>query len=203
MISIEQAFDLLETGTRRRIDLGVADGEPFTNSCIAGLTAQTSSATDSDLKERFGTLDYVITGFQQATEFDPLHVEIDTATASPASAESTWMGEALCILIGNALRFPSGGQANVEDGLFDITIVEEMPTNELLTEAAIQRFFGGDTEHVTHFTAEHLEITNQQGRPVEFSLDGEMSTHQQLSLHVRPHAVDVVVGPEYIPGSAP
>lgn len=200
--SIEQAFDLLETGKRRRIDLGMADGEPFTNSCIAGLTAQTSSETDSDLKERFGTLAYVITGFRQATEFDPLHVEIDTATASPASAESTWTGEALCILIGNARQFPSGGQANVEDGFFNITIVEAMPTNELLTEAAIQRFFGEDTEHVTHFTSEHLEITTQQGRPVEFSLDGEMSTHQKLSLHVRPRAVDLVVGPEYTPESA-
>lgn len=200
--SLEQAFELLETGTHRRIDLGMADGEPFTNSCIAGLTAQTSSETDSDRKERFGTLAYMITGFQQATEFEPLHVEIDTVSASIVSAESTWSGDALCILIGNARQFPGGGQANVEDGLFNVTIVEEMPTNELLTEAAIQRFFGGDTERVTHFTSEHLEITNQQRNAVEFSLDGEMSTHQQLSLHVRPHALDVVVGPEYTPEPA-
>ncbi|UPM44640.1 diacylglycerol/lipid kinase family protein [Halocatena salina] len=131
--NIEQAFDLLEIGKGRCIDLGVADGEPFTNSCIAGLTAQTSSETDSDLKERLGTLAYVMTGFRQATEFNLLHVEIDTAPASTAPADSTWTAEALCILIGNARQFPGGGQSNVEDELFNITIVEEMPTNELLS----------------------------------------------------------------------
>lgn len=195
--SIEQAFELLEAGEKRRIDLGVADTEPFMNSCIAGLTAKTSSETDSDLKERFGTLAYAITGLQHAADFDPLHVAIDTNEST--AAESTWTGDALCILIGNARRFPGGGQANVEDGRFDITIVEEMPTNEMLTEAAIQRFFGGETEHVTHITSEHLEIKHQQEEPIEFSLDGEISTHKQLSLHVRPRALEIVVGPEYTP----
>lgn len=194
--SIEQSFELLERGERRRIDLGVADGEPFTNSCIAGITAKTSSETDPDLKERFGTLAYVLTGMRQAADFDPLRVEIDTGDG----AAETWTGEALCILVGNARRFTDGGgQANAEDGRFTITIVEEMPTNDLLTEAAAQRFFGQETEHVTQFTSEHLEITTQQERNVEFSLDGEMSAHERLSLRVLPQALEIIVGPGYSP----
>lgn len=196
--SIEQAFELLESGERRRIDLGVADGEPFTNSCIAGITAKTSSETDPDLKERFGTLAYILTGVQQAVDFDPLHVEIDMGEAS--GTQSTWTGDALCILVGNARQFTDGGgQANAEDGLFKITIVEEMPTNDLFTEAAAQRLFGQETEHVTQFPSKHLEITTQQGRDVEFSLDGEMSAHEQLSLHVLPQALEIIVGPDYSP----
>ncbi|UPM43216.1 diacylglycerol/lipid kinase family protein [Halocatena salina] len=195
--TIERAFELLETGERRRIDVGVADGELFTNSCIAGITAQTSSETSSELKERFGTLAYVLTGIRQAAEFDPLHVEIDTGATAP---ESTWQGEALCILIGNARRFVgNGGQANAEDGLFEVLIVEEMPTNDLLTEAAIQRWFGETTEHMLRFTSDHLEITNQQDTEVEFSLDGEIRSHQKLSLNIRPRELEIVVGPEYAP----
>ncbi|RRJ27770.1 diacylglycerol/lipid kinase family protein [Halocatena pleomorpha] len=194
---IERAFELLETGERRQIDVGVADDELFTNSCIAGITAKTSSETDSDLKERFGTLAYVLTGIRQAAEFDPLHVEIDTGTAVSGS---TWQGEALCILIGNARRFAgNGGQANAEDGLFEVLIVEEMPTNDLLTEAAIQRWFGTETEHMLRFTSDHLEITNQRDTDVEFSLDGEIRAHQELSLHIRPRELEIVVGPEYSP----
>lgn len=196
---IEQAFELLETGERRRIDIGMADSEPFTNSCIAGLTAKTSSETGSALKERFGTLAYVITGLRQAAGFEPVHVEIDTTTAATAES-TTWRGDALCILIGNARRFVGdGGQANVEDGLFEVTIVEEMPTNELLTEAAIQRWFGEETENVTQFLSERLDITSQQDNDVEFSLDGEIRTHQQLSLRLRSRALEIVVGPEYSP----
>lgn len=195
---IEQAFKLLDTGTSREIDVGVADGELFTNSCIAGITAQTSSETGSELKERFGTLAYVITGVRQAASFDPLHVEIDTSRT--ATESTTWQGDVLCILIGNARRFVgNGGQANAENGLLEVTIVEEMPTNDLLTEAAIQRWFGEGTEHVTRFTSEHVDITSQQDNGVEFSLDGEIRTHQQLSLGIRAQALEMVVGPEYIP----
>lgn len=205
--SIEQAFELLETGERRRIDVGVANSEPFVNSCIAGLTAKTSSETDSELKEQFGTLAYIITGLRQAADFDPLHVEIDIDSNSNSDSDAnktpaeSWAGEALCICIGNARRFADGRQASVEDGLFDVTIVEEMPTNEMLTEAATQRLFGS-AEHVTHFTSEYLEITSQQERDIAFSLDGEMSTHQQLPLRVRPQELKTVVGPEYSPEPA-
>lgn len=198
VMSIEQAFELLDTGERRQIDIGIADDELFTNSCIAGLTARTSSETGSELKERFGTLAYVITGLRQATEFDPLHVAIDTGPTTTTES-TTWQGDAFCILVGNARRFVgNGGQANVEDGLFEIMIIEEMPTNDLLTEAAAQRLFGAETEHVTQFTSKHVEITSQQNN-VEFSLDGEIRTHQQLSLRVRPQALEIVVGEEYRP----
>lgn len=201
---IEHAFELLEGGERRRIDLGVADGEPFANSCVAGLTAKTSSETDSESKERFGTLAYVIACLQQAVEFDPLHVEIETggsaADASKSDGSTTWSGEALGILVGNARRFTDGGgQADVEDGLFEVTIVEEMATSEMLTEAAAQRVFGKETEHVSQHTAASLEIESRESNSIEFSLDGEISTHEQLSLHVRPRTLEVVVGPGYSP----
>lgn len=196
--SIEHAFELLEGGERRRIDLGEADGEPFVNSCIAGLTSQTSSDTSSELKERVGTLAYVINGIQKAATFEPLHVAIDIQEGRDENS-TTWEGDALCLLIGNARRFTTGSQAHVEDGLFEVTIVEEMPTTEMLTEAAAQRLFGQETEHVTQLAAERLDITHKQDEGVEFSLDGEMRTHEQLTLDVRPGDLEVVVGPEYDP----
>jgi YegS/Rv2252/BmrU family lipid kinase len=196
--SIADAFELIETGERRRIDLGVADGEPFANSCIAGLTAQTSSETDSEQKSRFGRLAYVLAGLRQAAEFDPLHTRVESGEAG--SDLETWEGDALALLVGNARRFAGGGgQADVEDGQLEVTIVEEMPTNDLLAEAPAYRLFGRETEHITHLTASSLEIESPIGEDIEFSLDGEMSAHEALSLHVRPRALEVVVGPDYRP----
>ncbi|SFR36372.1 diacylglycerol/lipid kinase family protein [Halogeometricum limi] len=197
--SIDHAFELLESGETRRLDLGVADDELFTNSCIAGLTAQTSAETESEMKQRFGRLAYVVAGLQTVREFEPLRVEIDAEGASGTDAER-WSGEALAILVGNARRFTgAGGQANVEDGLFEVTIVEEMPTSEMLTEAAVQRFFGGETDRVTHLRSDRLRVTSHEREQIEFSLDGEMREHHDLSMTVRPKALAVVVGERYDP----
>ena len=199
--SIEHAFEVLDTGERRRIDLGVADDELFTNSCIAGLTAETSSETSSDMKEQFGTLAYVAAGFKTIREFEPLHVELEAK--SDAEAQSTrWTGEALCILVGNARRFAGGGgQANVEDGLFEVTVVEDMPTSKMLTEAAVQQFVGGETENVTQLTGSEFHVSGREGKAIEFSLDGEIREHRELSMHVQPKALETVVGEDYDPAA--
>ncbi|MFC6723149.1 diacylglycerol/lipid kinase family protein [Halobium palmae] len=197
--SIEHAFELLDAGDGRRIDVGMADDEPFPNSCIAGLTAKTSSETSSALKDRVGTFAYVLNGLQQTAEFEPMDVEIEIR-GGPNVESTTWTGEALCLFVGNARRFvDGGGQADVEDGLLDVTIVEDMPTAEMLTEAAADQFFGRETEHVTHLRAERLDVASRDDREIEFSLDGEMSSHRQLSLRVRPRALEVVVGEAYRP----
>ncbi len=194
--SIEHAFDLLETGVVRDIDIGFADDVPFIKSCIAGLTADTSAAATSDMKERFGPLAFVITGVQQATNFEGLALDIDAITDE---GERTWSGEALCVLVGNARRFAKElGQANVEDGLFEVTIIEQMPPGEAVAEAIAQQLLGRDTEHVTHLTAERLAIESRTGT-VDFSLDGEIYSRDSLTLTVRPAALSVCVGPDYDP----
>jgi diacylglycerol kinase (ATP) len=194
--NIEHGFSLLETGDVREIDIGFADGVPFIKSCIAGLTADTSAATTSDMKARFGPLAFVITGVQQATSFDGLDLDIAAVTDE---GERRWSGEALCVLVGNARRFEKQlGQANVEDGLFEVTVIEQMPAGEAVTEAIAQQLLGRDTEHVTHLRAERLDIESKAG-VVDFSLDGEIHTRDRLSLWVRPTALSVCVGPDYEP----
>jgi diacylglycerol kinase (ATP) len=193
---IEHGFELLETGAVRDIDVGFADGIPFIKSCIAGLTADTSAATTSDMKERFGPLAFVITGVQQATNFEGLALDIDAVTTE---GERTWSGEALCVLVGNARRFEKEfGQANVEDGLFEVTLIEQMPPSEAVAEAIAQQLLGRDTEHVTHLKAEHIDIESRT-KTVDFSLDGEIYSRDSLTLTVRPAALSVCVGPEYDP----
>ena len=193
---IEHGFAVLDGGEVRDIDLGVADGEPFVKSCVAGLTADASAATTSDVKSRFGPLSFVITGIQQAATFDPLDVAIEAV----ADGETwSWSGEALCVLVGNSRRFTNRiGQANVEDGLFDVTVIEEMPRSDRVAEAITQQLLGRDTEHVERFFARRLRIVGHD-RSIDFSLDGEISTHDELDLQVRPGALSMTVGPAYDP----
>lgn len=192
---IEEGFDLLDHGERRRIDVGFAGGEPFVVSCIAGLPAEVSVAASSDLKERFGSLAFVVASLQELTEFEELQIEL---TAISNGEETTWSGEALCVLVGNVRRFVNrGGQANVEDGLFDVVIIEQMPASDILAEATAQRVFGRDTEHVRHFQASQLEIRGSGSDPITFSLDGEPNTHDELVLFTDPQSLTVCVGSTY------
>jgi len=195
---VRHAFEVAENGERRRIDLATGDDHLFLNSCIAGVTADASASASSEMKARFGVLAYVISGLRTAREFDGLPLAVE---ATGPESERTWDGEAVAVLIGNARRFPEAGrtQADVEDGLLDVTIVERMPPAELLEEAAVNRLFGDETENVTRLLASELDVTVRRDGAVSFSFDGEIRDYESLSVRTRPRALEVCVGDAYEP----
>jgi YegS/Rv2252/BmrU family lipid kinase len=193
---IEHGIEVADTGETRAVDVGIADDEPFLVSCIAGLPADASISTPGDLKERFGTLAFLITGTQEALRFDGLDL---TVAAVGEDGPFTWSGEAACLLVGNARKFVAeGGQADMEDGLLDVAIVEQMPAGNLVAEAIGQRLLALDTDGVTHVRADEITVAGYDDE-LTFSRDGELSTHETLSLSVRETALTLRVGPGYEP----
>jgi YegS/Rv2252/BmrU family lipid kinase len=222
---IEHAFEVIDSGRTCRIDLGYATGSvtvegteglvrgsqetdggvetgrpterrPFVNSCVGGLTAEASGETSSDLKERFGVLAYVMTTLRLMRSFDgfQLHVE------RPGGG-TLWEGAAIFVLVGNARRFGPKRQlpADVEDGLFDVAIVESMPPAEIVEEAAAYRLFGEESDHVTRLQAPTLEVVVESGEPMSFSFDGEMADYDDLLAEVQPGVLELFVGEGYEP----
>ena len=191
-----QGIAVADTGEVRAIDVGLADGVPFLVSCIAGLPAEASLAASSELKARFGTLAFLVTGAQEAIEFDGLDISLE---AVGENGPVTWSGSATCLLVGNARKFVErGGQADMEDGLLDVAIVERMPTGNLVAEAVGHRLLATDTDGVTHLRATALSVDGH-GEPVRFSRDGEVTEHERLDVHVRERTLDLRVGPGYDP----
>ena len=141
--------------------INVVDAAP-TETYVATLSggqavpANASTDTSGELKERFGTLAFLVTGLQEAAAFEPLSLELELT--GEAGTES-WSGEAIAVLVGNARKFvEEGGQADMEDGLFDVAVVEQMPAGNLVTEAITHRILGEGTEHVQHFPASEVEV---------------------------------------------
>ncbi|WP_324663277.1 diacylglycerol/lipid kinase family protein [Haloarcula sediminis] len=192
----QHGIEIADTGDVRTVDVGVAGEEPFLVSCIAGLPAEASLAAASDLKARFGTLAFLVTGAQEAIEFDGLDITIE---AVGEDGPVTWSGSATCLLVGNARKFVErGGQADMEDGLLDVAIVEQMPTGNLVAEAIGHRLLATDTEGVTHVRATELSVDGH-GEPVTFSRDGEVTDHECLDIHARERTLDLRVGSSYDP----
>lgn len=194
---IQQGFEALATGTTRTIDVGAANDQLFVNSCVCGLTADASSDTSGDLKDRLGEFAYVVETIESATDFDPIPLRVHVA----GDDEPEWHGDAVFVLIGNARRFPAGGdeQANVEDGRLDVTIIEDVPTTELLRDAMIERLLGETTETTTRLRAETLTVEVTHDDPVQFSFDGEIDSFRELSCSVRSRTLSVRVGEGYAP----
>lgn len=195
---IEHAFEVIESGRTRRIDVGLANGRPFLNSCVAGLTADASAETESDSKARLGVLAYVVTTLRALSDFDGLRLAVET----DGDVERRWHGKALMVLIGNARRFPGTGrrsQAHVEDGLQEVTIVEERPTSELLQNAGIGQLFGDGGSAFTHLETPSVSIEALDGEELTFSLDGEIVTTDELTVETRQRRLRCFVGEAYRP----
>lgn len=195
--SLAHGFEVAEEGETRQLDIGVAGDEPFVMSAIAGLPATVSAAATHELKQRFGSFAFIIGPLHEGLPFDGVRVEVD---AESEGDEVRWVGEALAVLVGNLRRFvKAGGQANAEDGLLEVTIVERMPSGELVAEAIEQRLLHQETSHVTELTATRLNISSLDEKSVTFSLDGEIREFPDVQIEMLSQALRLRVGAEYTP----
>lgn len=200
--SIDEGFHAIQEGPRRDIDLGVADDSLFVNSCVSGLTADASAATDPDLKRQFGVLAYVVNTARTLADFDGHRLDVDIWQDG---RNPVWSGDAMLMLVGNGRRFSLRGdtQANMEDGRFDVAIVENAPTTDLVEDALLERLIGQEADKTIRLQASSLELTSQNDQSLSFSLDGEMVSAQSLSLTVRHSALTIPVGDGYEPRPVP
>lgn len=203
---IGHSFEVIESGERRDLDLALATGnadtphpsiQPFVNSCIAGITADASVDTSPESKSDLGVVAYVLNTLRRAVEFDGLPVYVET---SPG-VDRSWEGDAVMVLVGNGRRFPKEGrtQANIEDGLLDVTIVENQPAADLVSEATLSRLFGRDAPHITRLKTPSLTLELDRDEPAAFSLDGELLSTTRLAVETRRTALRMAVGSEYDP----
>jgi YegS/Rv2252/BmrU family lipid kinase len=196
--SIADAFDVLDGGPVRDVDLGVDDGRTFVNNCVGGLTAEASERTTPERKERWGVLAYAITTLETLAEFQAPSMTVETHADD--GDEEVWSGEAAFVFAGNARQFALHrvAQANMEDGLLDVAIVTGSPAGDLLEAATSGSLFGPDADYVQHRQTSGLDVSVRSD-PVDFSFDGEMEQRDDLTLGVRPGALSVHVGEGYDP----
>ena len=93
-IDLEAAVDVALHGARRRLDLGVLNGERFAVMAGVGFDAIMVKDADGGLKDRFGRLAYVWTGARATQMKAPrMSIKVDGAV---------WFkGRATCLLLGN------------------------------------------------------------------------------------------------------
>ena len=198
---VQKAFDILDRGHRRRIDVGFADSRPFLNTCLAGLSAEANTATKGQLKRRLGVFAYVLTTVRLLPEYEgvPLQITIDRNDSESGSPTNTWRGRALLVVIGNSFRLPDirrRDRPSSEDGLLEVTILEKQFTSNMSKEDAISQRTLDNLSPLDRLEASSLSICGLQDEQVTFSLDGELFTAEELDIRVQERCLSLYVEPE-------
>lgn len=196
---IDEGFAMLEEGERRWLDIGTADGKPFVNSCLVGIVAEASSETSTEMKSWLGGLAYVVTTAQKMSEYTAL--ELTASITEDDDRNVIWEGKATLVLVGNCRRFTFSGseQANIEDGLLDVTIVEDASLLDLAGDRMGERVLEREGDNITRTEASTIELHVTGEGTASFSLDGEIAEFESVTLTARRHAVRMPVGERYDP----
>lgn len=196
---IEHSFDVLESGERRRLDLGMAGDVPFLNSCVAGITADASQETSAELKSQVGVLAYVLTTLRMASEFSGL--ELTASVIEGTESHVVWDGTATVVLVGNGRRFSMAGAepANIEDGMLDVTIIKDAASLNLATDHLWERLMNTEGENLERLLASSIELTIESEDATVFSLDGEILELDSVTVTNKPQILEMYVGEEYDP----
>lgn len=187
-----RALALLETGVRRRMDVGVANGRPFLNVAGAGLDAEVGAEFQArGLKGgRRGILPYVLIALSRALRHRPTHWTLDAA------------GQRLCqraviVAFVNGREYGAAAViapgARLDDGLLDIVVIDETPYLEMFLNAP--RLWVGSIEGFRRYRRiAAAEATLTAEAPFIHHRDGEPEAEAAaLTVTVRPRALEVLV----------
>lgn len=198
--TIPEACQTIAAEHTRRIDSVRGVGETGDRDSMVllagiGLEAGVVERADSDLKDEFGAMGYLLAGFQQADEQNLFHVtlEIDGEKSKPF--------EATAVTVANAAPPTSvlaQGQGKVDpaDGKLDITIAA--PRDRLSAVQSAMDLWGSalaeqspDRDDIIHLSAKRVRIETDP--PQKITLDGEMAGTTPIELECLPGSLEVVV----------
>ena len=199
------AEDVIRQNRQRRLDVARVRSEGvgerfFINVATGGLGAEISDANDEELKKRWGKLSYLRASLEVARDFDvrDLTLYLDGEERRV---------KAVNIAVGNC-RYTGGGwpatpKANPEDGLLDVVVIEALGVADLLelAPAALSESDYLDSDGVLFVRAKEIRVETQPPG-LEFTVDGEIIGNEPARFSILPQALNVLVGPEYVPEPA-
>ena len=187
-LDLDGAIDTIAHGKRRRIDLGVIDGDYFANAAAMGLSPMIGDSVPHDLKKYLGRVGYLIWAIWCLIKFRPFTVKVQ-------NGEECHILTALEVRIANG-RFHGGVEIVETSDVDSGTIVIQAVTGHYRWKLVWNWF-------ATYFRlpARHETITEFHGRsmrietrpPLKISIDGEVLGHTPALVEVASRAIEVVV----------
>ncbi len=187
---IAKAVDIGLNGSRRRLDLGVINGERFAVMAGTGFDAIMVGDSDSDAKARLGRVAYLWSSVKaMRARRVRMKIRID---------DTVWFkGKASCVLIGN-IGTVTGGlvvfpDASPADGALEVGVVTARGAWQWIR--VFSRLIEGDPHLSPLVDLTHAKrIVVKLRRRRSYELDGGIRpAAKRLTVHVEPAAISVCV----------
>ncbi|QDX28379.1 diacylglycerol kinase [Sphingomonas suaedae] len=187
-LDLDGAVKAIATGKRRRVDLGMIDGDYFANAAAMGLSPMIGTSVPHNLKKYFGRAGYLLWAVWCFARFRPFRVTI----TDDAGAHRMWASE-VRILNG---KFHGGvvmsDEACVESGEMLIQVVTGRNRWRLAWDWYARFFRLRSREKlVEEFRGREMRLDARPRRRI--SIDGEVLARVPVTVRVAERAIDVVV----------
>ena len=179
---------MLETGTVRRIDMGLAGERRFLLVVSAGFDAMVTRDIERNRTTTLGYRGYARPVLRALGEYRPrrLTVEVDDAPA----VEGEW------VIVANTRNygglFTMADRARVDSGHLDVGVLKKAPIGKLIG-IGVAGLTGGLSrrDDVTYLTGMRVRIDADQ--PVPLEIDGDHAGETPVEIELHPAAVPVLV----------
>jgi len=186
-LELDGAIEVIAYGIRKRIDLGMIDGDYFTNVAALGLSPMIADSVPHLLKRYLGRVGYAIWTIRVAFQFRPFRVSV---TREDGTVAKCWATEAR---VANG-RY-HGGVELVEKARLDSgEMVIQAVTGKSLFGLAWSWFstlfkLRRRRQTVTEWRGARMILDARPGQKV--SIDGELAGKTPIAVEVAPGAIEV------------
>ncbi len=184
--NLEKAWEVIEEGHTRPIDLPCANGGYFVQLAGIGLDAEVVSRTSTDSKNALGPLSYLITLAQVAARKPP---KIFVESADGVQRDGSF------VLVGNG-RYYGGPfvlfkDAKPDDGLLDVLVFQNQSHWDIVRYVQAIAFGAHPELHdVEYFQTASVRLTSEEKVPVE--ADGELIGNLPCDFRISPTKLNVL-----------
>jgi YegS/Rv2252/BmrU family lipid kinase len=178
--NIEKACEQIIKSEIKYIDLGKINEDYFVNVASAGLFADVSQKTDTNLKNTIGKLAYYVSGIMELPKFKKLKVEVH-------SKEYNFSGNMYLIFVFNgrtAGNLDLAYKSKIDDGLFDVIIIKASNFPFTNTIASFIKLLMSEhldkNKNIIHFKTKNLNIECLEN--ISTDIDGEKGPNFPLKI---------------------
>ncbi|MBB4616979.1 YegS/Rv2252/BmrU family lipid kinase [Sphingomonas abaci] len=196
-LTVEGAVEVIRAGHRRRIDLGMIDGDYFANCAAMGLSPQIAETVPHGLKKLFGRIGYLGWAGFQFTRFKPFTLHVDDGTTKRKM-------RVVEVRISNGPYH--GGtwlvdEASVNSGEIVVQAVRGHYKRTLIRNWATS-FLGMKERHhdTISFSGKAIRIDTEPRLPI--SIDGELLAETPVTAKIAAGVIEVMAPPAPTPPAA-
>lgn len=181
-------------GVPRAIDVGEAEGNPFTYVAAFGLFTDVSYSTPQASKNLLGHFAYVLEGMGKLSNIPSFHMKVSTGDGRETEGDYIYGMVGNTVSVGGLVNLPRD-KVLLDDGRFEVILIRR-PENgkdwqsiltaltnlELVEEGAVTGFSAGD-------------VTFACDCPVAWTVDGEFGGEQAVTrVKNLPQAITIACG---------